>query len=139
MKRATFILLVLVISFSICACSISGENQNSLGADHNISTESQKLSESDAIYAAKNDSTLQNAVCLEFDLQFYSIDWGHSNAYYVDGTEQDFEGFWVVTLYGNISGYTDYYKTDYVIAEPFECEVWVYDDGDVGYPSVSKG
>ena len=138
MKKVISILLVLVMCFSICACSISEENQNSLGADNNISAEPQRLSESDAIYAAKNDSTLKNVICSKFALQFYSIDWGHSDAYYVDGGDS-FSGYWVVTLYGNISGYTDYYKTDYVIAEPFECEVRVSDDGDVGYPSVSKG
>ncbi len=141
MKKAIFNLLVLVMCFSICACSITEDSQNPVDGTGSAISQSQKLSESEAIRAAKNSSSVNNAIASKFDLQYYSIDWGYASAYYVDleDVDTEFESYWVVTLYGNVSGYTDYYKTDYVIAEPFECEVDVSNDGDTSYPSVSRG
>ena len=89
------------------------------------------LSESEAISRAKNSNEVQNKIADYYDLKFYyKPDWGSSKAVRMNSG-------WEVTLKGNISGYTDDYKTDFDYDNTFRVTVFIYDDGDIGYCYVS--
>ena len=64
---------------------------------------------------------------------FYTPDWGTCTARKVGGG-------WDVTLKGNISGYTDDYKKDFIYDKTFKVTVTVSSSGNityVGYVSIN--
>ena len=86
-----------------------------------------------AISIAKNDYWVQNRILDCWNLEFaYEPNWGSCTA------EQDADGTWIVTLKGNISGYTDEYKKNFISNKAFESTVKVNSEGEVKYTSVDK-
>ena len=90
------------------------------------------MSESEAISKAKNSREVQNKIADKVGFEFYSTpDWGSCTA------KKDYNGGYTVTLKGNISGYTDEYKTDFEYDKKFTAKVTVSSTGSITYISVS--
>lgn len=139
-------ILVIVLAVACLSCSIwgfvdCGNNNYNYDSNYDSSYDSEysggstttSITRSQAISYAKNSSTVQNKIANLYGLKFYyTPDWGIATA-----TKQS-NGDWEVVIKGNISGYTDDYKTDYVYDKKFTVTVTVYSFGYVGSVYASK-
>ena len=93
-----------------------------------------KLTELDAYYVGLTKSSkVQKKIADCWDMKFfYTPEWGTCTA------EKKYNGDWEVVLKGNISGYTDDYKDDFIYNKKFKAKVTVSPTGKVSYVSVSR-
>lgn len=130
MKKDTVIKLIafvisLCVLFSLFLTGCERSSSSSSGSNYVSSSSTRYISESEAISIAKNSSKVQNKIAEYWDLKFYyTPDWGTCKASKVSGK-------WEVVLKGNISGYTDDYKKDFIYDKSFKITVYVYEDGSV--------
>ncbi len=111
--------------FALCLCCVliataiygCGKSNSSSSSDSGSS-----YTESDAISDAK--SYAERDLCEQYELEFYSVDWGSSDA------EEYSEGYFKVELNGNISGYKDKQKMDFFGPIGFS-ETYKVDNGSV--------
>ena len=94
-----------------------------------------KLTESQVISKVKSSSAVQNAIADLYDLKFYyRLDWGT-----IEVDEHPYkDGYWLVYVRGNVSGYKDAYKTDFVYDKKFYVRVEVSSYGYVTVLGASK-
>lgn len=117
------IAVMSTICINLVGCSDSGSGSSS--------TTKETISESKAIAIAKDSSRVQNAIAEKYSMKFfYTPDWGTCTA------TQKSDGSWEVVLKGNISGYTDDHKTNFIYDKKFTAEVTIGSSGYVGYVSV---
>ena len=133
MKKIISLLLFILLTVSLMACSNNNNSDIYTDTDEKEYmpvTEKKEITQSEAISLAKNDDTVNYFIGFTNFLEFYSISWGTCTA------ERNDDG-WTVYLKGNVSGYTDEYKTNYKSKEKFSIKVKVSFDGYVGYPSYN--
>ena len=113
-KRIWFKLISVLMVLCICGTGFAGckdeaSDDNIHNSDYEIS-----INESKAISIAKESSKVQKKIADCWDMKFfYTPEWGTCTA------EKKYNGDWEVVLKGNISGYTDDYKDDFIYDKKF--------------------
>lgn len=128
MKRLVSILCIVTLFLSLISCSPKPVEDNK---DNEYNEE---VSASTAIYLAQKSSKVQNAIADLYGLKtFYEPDWGTCTY------EADFDSYcWKVTLKGNISGYTDDFRTKLVHDKKFSAIVIVTPKGNIQSVTAKK-
>lgn len=133
-KIIAAIVIVSCITNAIILSSCSSTKEDDYSSSNNNYSTINTISESEAISIAKKSSKVQNKIADYWDMKFfYTPDWGTCTARKVGGD-------WDVTLKGNISGYTDDYKKDFIYDKTFKVTVTVSSSGNityVGYVSIN--
>ena len=133
-KIIAAIVIVSCITNAIIFSSCSSTKEDDYSSSNNNYSTITTISESEAISIAKQSSKVQNKIADYWDMKFfYTPDWGTCTARKVGGD-------WDVTLKGNISGYTDDYKKDFIYDKTFKVTVTVSSSGNityVGYVSIN--
>lgn len=122
------ILASTTIAFSgltLASCTTSQESSK------NEYNSNPSMTEARAITIAQNSSTVKHEIVSAYGLKFYNIIWGTISA-------EKQTGCWIITLKGNVMGYTDDNKTNLVSGKKFTAQVTVTDSGLVAHVSVSK-
>jgi len=119
-KKVVSILTVVSLSCSLFAftgCSTSSDTTASTTkATKATSRTRKKISESTAVSKVKDYWGIEDKIASKFGLvHYYSPDWGTSEVEYRWSDDR-----YRVTIYGNISGYTDNYKTKFSYDNKFE-------------------
>ena len=129
-KIIAAIVIVSCITNSIILSSCSSTKEDDYSSSNNNSSNNNystinTISESEAISIAKQSSKVQNKIADYWDMKFfYTPDWGTCTARKVGDD-------WYVTLKGNISGYTDDYKKDFIYDKTFKVTVTVSSSGNI--------
>ncbi len=137
MKKTISLLLLLAMVLSLCACGTTSSAPKTTtkrsSSSYDYSYTPSTISKSTAISKAQSSKTVQNAIADKYGMKFYyTPDWGTCTA------TKSGDG-WKVTLKGNISGYTDDYKSNFIYDKKFTATVTVSGTGYVSsYVSVSK-
>ena len=122
-------LIIAVITAMLAGCCCPSGDSSDTGNDdyaYDDNNSNSSISESEAISIAKKSTKVQNEIANKHRLKFFSTpDWGTCTA------EKNAHGDWHVELNGNISGYTDNYKTDFVYGKMFTAIVTVSSSGSV--------
>ena len=130
LKTILSLVMAIVVMSAICF-NLVGCNDSSSNSGSGSSTSKNSISESEAISLAKESSRVQDAIADKFGMEFYyTPSWGTCTA------TQRSDGSWEVVLKGNISGYTDDHKTNFVSEKKFTVDVTVGSSGSVGYVYV---
>lgn len=115
-----FILLVLV------SCNTYEDDYYEYDYSYSYEEEDYDITKSEAIALAQESSKVESVIANKCGILFpYSPDYGTCTA-------DDCGDYYYVYLKGNISGYTDEYKSNYVYDEVFSAKVRVDKDGYVG-------
>ncbi len=150
MKKLATILLTIFMVLSIGllgACNnetVDSPNLDDTLIEEEITppTESKEtITVEEAIILAKNDSTILNKIASRFDLVFYANpSWGVCRGEMLSGSGIPYFGhetpFYELLLRGNISGYTDSYKSDFSYGNTFIIVVYVSIYGEVSSRSL---
>lgn len=127
MKKSLLILLVILLCSGCVACSNNDVYVPDF-PEYEV-PEVNKITQSEAIKLAQEDAYVKDFIANLSWLKHYYISWGTCEAYLEESPDS-----WTVYLKGNVSGYTDDYKTNYKSAEKFSIIVDVSSSGIVGYP-----
>lgn len=124
-KRIVSILCTIVLILSLISCSSDPVEDYE---------NNEEVSSSTAIYLAQKSTKVQNAIADLYGLKtFYEPNWG--NCTY----KADFDSYcWEITLKGNISGYTDDYRTNFVHDKKFSAIVIVTAKGNIQSVTAKK-
>jgi len=133
------LLAITCISFTIWGivdykhCSLRNDFYASLDYNSGNTSSSTIKTKAQAISLAKNSSKVQNEIAELYDLEFYyTPDWGTTTA------KQSYDGSWEVVLKGNISGYKDEYKTNFIYDKKFKVTVKISEYGYIKSVYASK-
>ena len=128
-----FLIIAVITAMLAGCCCPSGDSSDTGNDDYAYDDNNSKssISESEAISIAKKSTEVQKAIANKHGLKFYSTpDWGTCTA------KENYNGDWNVELKGNISGYTDDYKKNFVYDKTFTAKVTVSSSGSIEYVSV---
>lgn len=130
MKKISLCLLITLLLIPCWGCS-ANKSVDTYDTYTYMTTE-KMITMSEAIQLAQDDDFVGYSIANLYFLKHYSISWGTCTA------ELTEDGNWTVKLKGNVSGYTDDYKTNYKSRESFSATVEVSSKGYVGLPNVKK-
>ena len=122
MKKVIIILLVTLIAIFLTGCNNNSMDNYSPSLT-SVSNVSNKKGYSEAIQEAKEKQLTQYSIATQAGIKISPrIDWGTCTA-----VRNEEDTGWNVTLKGNVSGYRDDYKTDYISSKAFTYEVFITD------------
>lgn len=125
MKKFLCLILVLVLSFSVCAC---GPKYVYGGSSTQITTASDAVN-----LVKKGDGFTSAATEIRMDLGF-KFNTIYNPSYGTCTAQKNSDGTWSVTLKGNMSGYIDDYNDDFE-TYTFTYTVTVDENGNVKWSS----
>ena len=122
MKKVIIILLVTLIAISLTGCNNNSRDNYSPSLTSVINVSNRK-GYSEAIQEAKEEQFTQYSIATQAGIKTSPrIDWGTCTA-----VRNEKDTGWDVTLKGNVSGYRDDYKMEYISPKAFTYEVFIPD------------